>query len=344
MRKFAVFSGFLGSGKTTTMMALAKKGTKTAMITNDLGNKGLADHKLATLRECNAAEITGDCICYQTEKLVENLNRLFEEEGCDLVVSDIPGFGVGALDHVYHTLGEKYPGQYELAPFTVLTEPRTVDLLREGGGDLAYILHTQLVEADLIVLNKCDLLDASGREAAVQYLKKTYPQSEVVTLSAVTGEGLDALYKALTDGQASMHRPDIGYGGEAFTEVMGRVCEYNIQYYAAVCCNDFDGNAYLLDLAREVQKRVGELKARIPHMKLLAWEPEGEYGKVDLLDVDRPIEVSQTFGHPCTELAAALNASAFGVGTELDAAITAAVEQVSRRYQLDLVIYRKEVI
>ena len=251
---------------------------------------------------------------------------------------------MGALDHVYHTLGEKYPGQYELAPFTVLTEPRTVDLLREGGGDLAYILHTQLVEADLIVLNKCDLLDASGREAAVQYLKKTYPQAEVVTLSAVTGEGLDALYKALTDGQASMHRPDIGYGGEAFTEVMGRVCEYNIQYYAAVCCNDFDGNAYLLDLAREVQKRVGELKARIPHMKLLAWEPEGEYGKVDLLDVDRPIEVSQTFGHPCTELAAALNASAFGVGTELDAAITAAVEQVSRRYQLDLVIYRKEVI
>ena len=54
--------------------------------------------------------------------------------------------------------------------------------------------------------------------------------------------------------------------------------------------------------------------------------------------------LSQTFGHPCTELAAALNASAFGVGTELDAAITAAVEQVSRRYQLDLVIYRKEVI
>ena len=76
MRKFAVFSGFLGSGKTTTMMALAKKGTKTAMITNDLGNKGLADHKLATLRECNAAEITGECICYQSEILVVYLNGL----------------------------------------------------------------------------------------------------------------------------------------------------------------------------------------------------------------------------------------------------------------------------
>lgn len=344
MKKFAVFSGFLGSGKTTTMMALAKKGTKTAMITNDLGGQGLADHKLAMLRQCNAAEITGDCICYQTEKLAENLDRLFEKQGCELVISDIPGFGVGALDHVYHTLGKRYPGQYELAPFTVLAEPCMVDLLQKGGGDLSYILRTQLVEADLIVLNKCDLLDEKGKAAAVAYLQKTYPQAEVVTLSAVTGEGLDVLYRALTEGQASMHRPDIGYGGEAFTEVMGRVCEYNIQYYAAVCCNDFDGNAYLLALAREVQDRVRKLQAEIPHMKFLAWEPKGEYGKVDLLGTDRPVEVNQSFGHPCTELAVALNASAFGSGKELDTALTDAIGRVSKVFRLDLVIYRKEVI
>ncbi len=344
MGKFAVFSGFLGSGKTTTMMALAKKGARTAMITNDLGARGLADHKLATLRQCNAVEITGDCICYQTEKLVKTLNQLFEEQECDLVISDIPGFGVGALEHVYHTLGENYPGRYELAPFTVLTEPRTVALLQKSRSDLTYILHAQLVEADLIVLNKCDLLDEAGKAAAVEYLQKTYSQAVVVTISAVTGGGLDALYQALTEGRASMRRPDIGYGGKAFTEVMGRVCEYNIQYYATVCCNDFDGNAYLVALAREVQERVRGLKARIPHMKLLAWEPEGEYGKVDLLDVDRPMEVSHSFDHPCTELAVTLNASMFGVSKELDAAITTTVEQISRQYQLDLVIYRKEVI
>lgn len=344
MRKFAVFSGFLGSGKTTTMMALAKKGSGTAMITNDLGAKGLADHKLAEFRQCSAAEITGDCICYQTEKLVENLERLFAEKDCELVISDIPGFGVGALEHVYHTLDGKYPGQYELAPFTVLVEPRTLNMLKEGGGDLAYILHNQLVEADLIVLNKCDLLDESSRADAAAYLQKAYPQAEAVTVSAVTGEGLETLRRILTDGHASMHRPDIGYGGEAFTKVMGQVCEYNLQYYATVCCDDFDGNAYLLALAEAVQERVGELQAKIPHMKLLAWKPEGEYAKADLLDVDRPVEVNQTFQSPCTELAVVLNASAFGSGSELDAAITAAVEQVSRQYQLDLVIYRKEVI
>ena len=104
MKKFAVFSGFLGSGKTTAMMALthllsAKYG-KAAMITNDLGGQGLADDRFARLSGCSAYELTGECICYQTENLVSRLNHLFLTGECDLVISDIPGFGVGALKHV----------------------------------------------------------------------------------------------------------------------------------------------------------------------------------------------------------------------------------------------------
>ena len=344
MKKFAVFSGFLGSGKTTTMMKLAEKGTKTAMITNDLGGNGLADHKLAQFRQCNAVEITGDCICYQTESLVAKLDELFEKQGNTLVISDIPGFGVGALDHVYHTLQEQYKNRYELAPFTVLAEPKTVQLLQNGTSDLGYILHHQLVEADLIVLNKSDILTETEKLSNISYLKNSYPQAQVLAVSALTGEGMDELYQALMDGKAALHRPDIGYGGKAFTEVMSRVCEYNLQYHAVVCCNNFDGNDYLNNLASEIQSGISTKKVQIPHMKLLAWEPEGEYGKVDLLDADRPIEVNQRFTHPCTELAVALNASAFGPASEIDTLITTAVEQVSKDFQLDLMIYRKELI
>ena len=111
MKKFAVFSGFLGSGKTSTMIALTKyfsaHHAPAAMISNDLGSQSLADNKLAQLAGCRASELINDCICYQTENLVERLDALFAE-GCELVISDIPGFGVGALDHVYHTLNRDY--------------------------------------------------------------------------------------------------------------------------------------------------------------------------------------------------------------------------------------------
>ena len=347
MRKFAVFSGFLGSGKTTTMMALTRYYTarhgKAAMISNDLGHGvELADDRLARLSGCNASGMTDECICYQNENLARRLNEYYDD-GCQLVISDIPGFGVGALEHVYHGLAEKFPGQFQLAPFTVLVEPRTVELLRSGqGGDMAYLLDTQLVEADLIVLNKCDLLTREQAEADKAWLAGHYPEASVIAISAREEKGLEELSQALIRGEASMRRPDIGYGGEAFRAAMGRLSEYYLQYHAVVCCNDFDGSAYLVDMARQVREDIRAAGREIPHLKLLAWEPEGDFGKVDLIGTDRDIEVTRRFARPCTAVAAVLNAGAAWPADELDRLLTGAVEAVSDRYQLELTVFKRE--
>ena len=346
MKKFAVFSGFLGSGKTTTMMALTDwmnaHGSKAAMISNDLGGPGLADNKLAQLAGCNASELTDECICYQRPNLLARLNELFDA-GCALAVSDIPGFGVGALDHVYHGLTADYPGQVELAPFTVLTEPDTVDMLRgDGDADLKYLMNAQLMEADLIVLNKCDLGSAAQREADVAFLKAQYPDAGVLCISARTGEGLDALARALSEGKASMRNPDLGYGGARFMQAMSRMSEYYIQYRAVVCCDTFDGSAYLTALAERVRGDVRAAGYEIPHLKLLAWTPDGDYGKVDLLGTGKPIEQTRPFAQPCTDIAVILNASAACPHKKLDAILTGAAEAVSAEYQLELAVFRKE--
>ena len=347
MRKFAVFSGFLGSGKTTTMMALTKYYTahhgKAAMISNDLGHGvELADDRLARLSGFSASQITDDCICYVNEQLADRLNSYYDE-GCELVVSDIPGFGVGALEHVYHGLAGKFPGQFEFAPFTVLVEPKTVELLRSGqGGDQEYLYNTQLIEADLIVLNKCDLLDETGREVDIAWLSEHYPEAETIAISAREGEGLEELSQALTKGRASMRRPDSGYGGEAFRHAMGKISEYYIQYRAVVCCNDFDGNAYLMDIACAAQEGIREAGQLIPHLKLLAWEPEGDFGKVDLIGTEREIEVTHRFERRCTDIAVILNASAACPVDKLEEILVGAMNSMSDKYQLELTVFKKE--
>ena len=347
MKKFAVFSGFLGSGKTTTMMALTDYYTahhgRAAMISNDLGlGVTLADHRYARLCGCNASEMTDECICYQNENLADRL-RSYYDEGCELVISDIPGFGVGALEHVYHGLTEKYPGEFDLAPFTVLVEPRTVAILRDGtGGDLEYLYDTQLVEADLIVLNKCDLIDDNRREEDVRWLRGRYPEAEVLCISALRAEGLEELSQALARGKASMRRPEIGYSGEAFRTAMGRISEFYLQFRAVVCCNDFDGNAWLSEMAGELKTEIEKAGYEVPHFKLLAWEPEGDFGKVDLLGTEREIEVNHRFARPCTDLAAVLNASAVCPAGTLEQVAMDTVRTVSDRYQLELTVFKKE--
>ena len=349
MRKFAVLSGFLGSGKTTTMMALTRylseKHTKAAMISNDLGHGvNLADNRLANLCGCSASEITDECICYVNEQLADRLNRYYEE-GFGLVISDIPGFGVGALDHVYHGLTEKYPGQFELAPFTVMVEPETVELLRSGqGGDLEYLYDTQLVEADLIVLNKCDLIDKEQQEKDIAWLSDHYPLAKVLAISARNEEGLEELSRALLEGRASMRLPDIGYGGKVFLAAMSKISEFYLQYQAVVCCNDFDGNAYLEEMAREAKEEIRRSGFEIPHLKLLAWEPEGDFGKADLIGTGREIEITHRFARPCTDIAVILNASAACPADKLEEILMRIVHAASGKYQLELRIFKQEVL
>ena len=77
-------------------------------------------------------------------------------------------------------------------------------------------------------------------------------------------------------------------------------------------------------------------------MKLLAWEPEGDFGKVDLLGVDRPIEITRRFQNPCTDIAVVLNANAACPAKVLDEIILGASTAASQKYQLEIRLFKKE--
>ena len=335
MPKFAVISGFLGAGKTTIMMALTKHSPAVAMISNDLGEGvELADHRFARLSGCAAEQITDACICFCHDRLLETVEARFAE-GRSLVVSDIPGFGVGALEHVYHGLAERL----DFAPFTVLIEPATLAELR-AGGDLAHIQDAQLREADLIVLSKCDLLSHEEAAEACAYLTECYPEAEVLPVSARRGDGIDALCRALMEGSASMRHPEIDYDGEALQNEMASLSEAYYQYHAIVCCFDFDGTAYLRDLAEEIPFNPFK-PVRVPHLKLLAWTPDGDYGRVDWMS-GQPLEITRPFERPCTEIAVLINATAACEPKQLDAMISVAEQTVSDRFQLETTVHKRE--
>lgn len=332
MSKFAVISGFLGAGKTTAMMALTQHSPAVAMISNDLGEGvELADHRFAALSGCSASQITDECICFCHDRLLQELERRFQE-GKTLVVSDIPGFGVGALEHVYHGLA----GKLDFAPFTVIVEPASLEALR-AGGDLMHIQDAQLREADLIALNKCDLLPPEEIERACAFLAARYPDAAVLPISARRGDGIDALFRALLEGSASMRHPEIDYDGDALQTEMASLSEYYLQYHALVCCFDFDGTDYLRALAEEIVSN----SVPIPHLKLLAWTPDGDFGKVDWMHGQK-LEITRPFERPCTELAVVINATAACEPKELDSMISVAEQTVSDRFQLEVTVHRRE--
>ncbi len=347
-----VMSGFLGAGKTTVMMALTnymeRTGCPAAMISNDLGRKGLADYRYSKAAGVRSCEIAGECICFVTEELIEKLRRLYSDDGCRMVMSDIPGFGVGALEHVYYKLRDLYPDECGLAPFTVIVDGNLLCRLVKGGRttalpeEMTYLLKSQLLEGDLIVLNKTDLYTDEERAAYLKVLRGICPCTPVISVSAVTGEGIPELADYLLNHETGFPEPDFGVTEEEFESAFGRLSIYNCQYYAVVCCDDFDANHYLTDLAEEIRGKLMERGYDTPHLKLFAEREDGDYSKVDLLGVDRDVIMTHAMTGRCTDLPVIINTTSAADAAYLTEVIDGVIAEISGKYNLSVTVFYKE--
>ena len=175
--RYVVTSGFLGAGKTTSMIAFAQnineRGFGTSgILVDDLGANNIVDANTTEASGVITLDISGDCICYQHENLVDKLHQL-ETMGANVIFSDIPGLGIGALDNVYLQLNEREPGEFDLMPFLCLIDPERIRMVMPEQADLnlpdelKFLLNAQMAEADLIVLNKIDTISAEKKDEII---------------------------------------------------------------------------------------------------------------------------------------------------------------------------------
>lgn len=199
--KYMVTSGFLGSGKTTSMIAFANSINRrglghAAILANDLGASNIVDAEFTATTGITTLPISGNCICYQHENLVDKLHQL-EDSGADIIFSDIPGCGIGALDHVYLELDDKENGQFALMPFMCIVDSERIRMIMPENADInlpeemKFLLDAQMAEADVIVLNKIDTISPEEVQKRIDFIHTAYPDIPVMTMSALTGEGVD---------------------------------------------------------------------------------------------------------------------------------------------------------
>ena len=324
--KYLIVSGFLGAGKTTCMIAMARDLNKrlreagqdghAAIIANDLGAKNLVDADYTRTADVVISEITGDCICYLTEDLARMIDRL-AAEGANLVVSDIPGAGVGALNHVYVPLKEQYPGKYDLLPLVCLVDPVRLRMILPEKADIhlpeemRFLLNAQLEEADLIVLNKCDLIDDEEREADLAFIRTAYPDTPVMAISARTGEGIADVVDYVLSHEAPAEPRDLGTDTAEFDAAEEKMCWYNRRFFAKKRDGrNIDFNQVVDDFMEAIRDGLIEAKRNVPHLKLFAAGEGDDFVKCSLVGVDYDIEYERKLQQDYTAIAIIVNARA----------------------------------
>ena len=346
-----VVSGFLGAGKTTTMIALAEHMNKTfgetAIIANDLG-ANLVDTNLTQTSGCTVAEIASGCICYQMDNTVDQIRRLRDKDGAVFVMSDIPGCGVGALDHVYHRLANDNADEFTLSPFTVVVDPERLRMIMPERADinlpeeLVYLLKLQLEEADLVVLNKADLLAPEDVERYVDFLHAACPDIPVLVISALERTGIEELAEFITTHETALKNFSVRNNQE-FADAEAKLTWYNRRLYLKT--NDggkIDCNAVVGDLIESIRMGLIEKKRNVPHLKTFATSGNGDFNKASLIGVDYDVEYAQQFLRPHKNLRMIVNARAVCESRPLARLMDDALDEVCEKYDLDCQVFFTE--
>jgi len=217
-----VVGGFLGSGKTTFLLAAAKeletRGRRSAIILNDQ-SEGLVDTKMAGLQGVLNGEVTGGCFCCRFSDLMSAMDRL-RSHAPEVIFAEPVGSCTDISATILHPLRE-YGSVYRLAPYTVLVDPERAEFLMQSDADsnLAFLFRKQAEEADVLCFSKSD------RE---HRLPKIGAQS-VRQVSGKTGQGVAAWLNEVLSGEVEVGREILEIDYEQYAQAEAALAWLNLR-------------------------------------------------------------------------------------------------------------------
>ena len=170
-----VVSGFLGAGKTTLVKHLIadaqKQGLKLAVVSNEFGELGIDRALLQEEGGSGYVELEGGCVCCQLSgELLKTLQNLWETIHPDRVVVETSGVALPfeTLMTFWREPLTEWVGE-SLAVVVVNAEQVA------EGRDLEGTFEQQVSSADLVVLNKIDLVPEDSLTRLEQMLQDVAP-------------------------------------------------------------------------------------------------------------------------------------------------------------------------
>ena len=175
--KVDIFSGFLGSGKTTLIRKLieeAYKGEKVVLIENEFGEIGI-DGGFLKDAGVEITEMNSGCICCSlVGDFAEALGKVTEQFHPDRII--IEPSGVGKLSDVARAV-EKGLNGIKINSMTTVINAKKARMYAKNFGEFFF---DQLDNANCIVLSHTDVASKEQVEDCLAFVKERNPEATVV--------------------------------------------------------------------------------------------------------------------------------------------------------------------
>jgi G3E family GTPase len=252
-----VLSGYLGAGKTTILNHVLhnREGLKVAVIVNDLSDVNIdasliKDGGGVSRVDEKLVEMSNGCICCTLrEDLMVEVKRLVQEDKYDYILIESTGIGeplpvaqtfsyaddesgidlteICQLDTMV-TVVDAYRFWHDFESGESLLD-RGQAVSEEDEREIVDLLIDQIEFCDVLLLNKCDLLDDEELDKIEKVLRTLQPQAKFIRISEGKVNPTEIIHTGLFDFERSSQ--SAGWLKELQTEHIPETEEYGISSY-----------------------------------------------------------------------------------------------------------------
>lgn len=183
--------GFCGAGKTTSLVALAKyltdSGKKIRIIANEPGSIAVDTEYMRTCG-LEATEVSGGCFGSNYYKFAEKVNELCKKGDTDYILAEAAGCCTDLRATVMKPV-RNGNNSCRLMPLSILIDPVLLmtEIISSGKHlpeDINYLMLKQMEEADILIINKSDILSRTEKVKIEAYLYEKFQEKKILFISA----------------------------------------------------------------------------------------------------------------------------------------------------------------
>jgi G3E family GTPase len=283
-----LLGGFLGAGKTTLLLQAARTlqhhGIRVGMVINDQDQE-LVDTASAESAGIETREVSQGCFGSRFNTLLDAARELAapakksrgtQEQQPTVIFAEPVGNCADIMATVLRPMRKLHPDLFNLAPLSVVVDAtRLLQFIRDGSlqtltDDIAYLFTKQIEEADLLLLNKCDLISTSDQEYLEDWLKAYLPNLPVIPISALEEGSVNAwlnrVIAAPGDFQAATRELQLDY--TRYAQAKARIAWLNTSGILNALEEGAQAQGWAYSFLRALMERLDREAIPIAHIKL----------------------------------------------------------------------------
>lgn len=310
--KLHMVGGFLGSGKTTAIIAAARilmtQGLKVGVVTNDQG-KYLVDTAFFRLSDVPAVEVTGGCFCCNYDDLASRLDQLRDEIQPDVIFAESVGSCGDLVATVIKPLIELSSQTVQPTSFSVFTDSRLLQMRMEGeelpfSENVIYLFDKQIEEAGILIVNKRDLLEPTEGEELLLRTQKQYPDKVVKLQNSTCMDQVQNWVSLIEDGHLALPNESLDIDYQRYGDGEAQLAWLDEMIHLTV--PDGMGGEIVRRLIEMILAELKRMHATIGHLKFIV-QGGGVESKVSITTLQIPDLQVAVPAFPGTQLTLLVN-------------------------------------